>query len=284
MLSVLMGATVTIIGPIGAGLTQVFSGSGTITGFSLVPTLYPQWWGANGSDSTDDTVAFKNAIAATPSGGTFYIPIGNYKLTDELTITRPIKIMGSMAEDSGQTYLSFNLDAQASSRVGIRINNQVHGCILQDFYMSNDGVSTTHDGILLDGVEGDYPNYIWYSKLNGVYARNFSNNFRLNNILVTSVINCRSILANSGGFVQGGFLCTGLSFYNCYSHDCTAGPGFQFQNAYYSGLKSCYSDGNLRGFFFQDSYGGYVTDCGSESSGVRERLRVQFKVRMPLGT
>lgn len=220
-------------------------------------------YNATGDGTADDTVAFIAAIADTPVGGTLFIPPGNYYLTDELTISKTIHIVGSMAEDLGQTYLNFNLDGQASSSVGIRINNQVHGCILENFYINHSGITTTHDGILFDGVAGDYPNFIWYSKLSGVYANNFNNNFFFKNICIASVMNCRSISANGNGFVQSGFA-SGLNFYSCYAQDSVA-VGFKFTGSYYSGCTSSYSDGNLQGFAFQECYGGYVNDCGSES-------------------
>lgn len=264
-LSISAGATVTINGPVSTGLQQIFSGSGNASGFKLVPEFYPQWWGAIGDGATNSTVAFQKSLLSVPLGGVLRIPVGNYKITGELTIAKTMHIIGNMAEDLGQTYLDFNLDSQSSTSVGIRINNQIHGCILQDFYMSYSGSTTTHDGILFDGVEGNYPNYIWYSKIEGIYVRGFRHNFHMRNVCIFSAINCRSIQAKGHGFYLEGFLSTAVSYISCYSQDSVA-IGFNFINSYYSGCSSCYSDGNVTGFLFQDSYGGYVRDCGSETS------------------
>lgn len=49
----------------------------------------------NWTSGTDDTTAFQNCAAATPNGGTMYIPGGfKYRLTDEVRITKPMTIRG----------------------------------------------------------------------------------------------------------------------------------------------------------------------------------------------
>ena len=224
---------------------------------------YAKDYGVLANGSSDDTQAIKNAIAATPPGGTLLLPGGQSLIYDELSITKPIKMIGSLAEDQGYTLLKFNLDGKGTDKVAIRINNQVHGCEFADFYVDHVGSETTHDGILFDGMEGSYPNFIWFSKLSGVYARNFNNNFRFKNVCILTVTNCRSISAKANGFVQTDYA-SALSFIGCYAQDSIA-DGFKFHTAFSSGCFSCYSDGNLRGFLFENCYGGYVRDCGSES-------------------
>ncbi len=50
-------------------------------------------FGANGSDTSDDTTAFQNAINAAVSGGTVTIPAGTYIL-GQVRITKPLEIAG----------------------------------------------------------------------------------------------------------------------------------------------------------------------------------------------
>jgi hypothetical protein len=49
----------TISGPFSAGLYQVFSGSGPVRGLK---TVYPEWWGATGTGTTNDDYAFNKAV------------------------------------------------------------------------------------------------------------------------------------------------------------------------------------------------------------------------------
>jgi hypothetical protein len=76
------GKTLTINGPITAGVYQIFSGSGTISGSIKAQSAIPQWWGAKGDGITDDTQAIKKAIS---SGLPVYIPVGTYLVTDTLS-------------------------------------------------------------------------------------------------------------------------------------------------------------------------------------------------------
>ena len=82
-LSIATGKTVTINGNIDAGLTKIFScaGTGKVV-LNKVKEVYPQWWGAKGDGTTDDTVPVQAAFDSVPSGGyTVFLPSGSYKIS-----------------------------------------------------------------------------------------------------------------------------------------------------------------------------------------------------------
>ena len=85
------GKTLTINGKLDAGLNQIFTGSGSVTFNALVSEIYPQWWGATGDGTTDDTTAINKAIAAANRttlatyGVTIFFPAGDYNTTAQLT-------------------------------------------------------------------------------------------------------------------------------------------------------------------------------------------------------
>jgi len=60
-LSINAGVTVTFNGPVEAGTTQIFSGTGTVTGLE---TARPEWWGAVGNGVTGDSTAIGKAFQA----------------------------------------------------------------------------------------------------------------------------------------------------------------------------------------------------------------------------
>jgi hypothetical protein len=51
-------------------------------------------FGASGDGKTDDTAAFQAAIAATPNGGTIFVPKGVYVVTDTLALKRDQTLIG----------------------------------------------------------------------------------------------------------------------------------------------------------------------------------------------
>jgi len=76
--------TFAVNGSLAAGLYQIFSGAGTATiAAGRAREVYPQWWGALGDDSNDDTTAIQDAITAA-NGGRVYFTRGTYKITTAL--------------------------------------------------------------------------------------------------------------------------------------------------------------------------------------------------------
>lgn len=51
-------------------------------------------FGATGDGTTDDLASVVAALAATPTGGTLYVPAGRYLLSDTLTVSRAVTIGG----------------------------------------------------------------------------------------------------------------------------------------------------------------------------------------------
>lgn len=81
-LAIAAQATVVIKGKIEAGPGQIFTGSGAVLfDNNSLREVCPQWWGARGDGTGDDTVAIRNAIASLAvNGGKVFIPAGTYLL------------------------------------------------------------------------------------------------------------------------------------------------------------------------------------------------------------
>lgn len=80
--------TITINGWINAGDWQVFDTSvgGVISGSIKNPRLLPEWWGAAGDDSTDDTTPIQECAKACKDAGYKGVQLGakTYRITDTI--------------------------------------------------------------------------------------------------------------------------------------------------------------------------------------------------------
>jgi hypothetical protein len=77
-LSIDTGITVTINGPIDAGLYQIFSGAGLVRGTPLVEKIYVQWFGVYGDSSDIQAVLQKAVDFVNLNGIKLFFPNGNY--------------------------------------------------------------------------------------------------------------------------------------------------------------------------------------------------------------
>ena len=120
MLSPNAGVTVTINSEINAGLSQIFTGSGTIAGDKRNAYVYPQWRGVKGDGVTDDRAAMQRAIDAIQfSKDSLYIPYmaSGYKFIGGLVISNPCTIMGDQT-----TILRFTLASSTDIAIKIQYN------------------------------------------------------------------------------------------------------------------------------------------------------------------
>lgn len=105
------------------------SGAGAVT--RTAQSKMREWisvqdFGAVGDNSNDDTAEIQAAVTACPVGGTVYFPPGQYKLSDEIIIDKPMTIMGpgtgsfindlgSWVRQSNTTKAAFRLKAATAN-------------------------------------------------------------------------------------------------------------------------------------------------------------------------
>ena len=91
------GVILTVNGVLEAPLRRVFDGPGKVVfGRGYVERTYPQWWGARGDDSADDTAAIQAAINSRPTGGVVFFPRGRYEISSRLTVCTGCILEGAL--------------------------------------------------------------------------------------------------------------------------------------------------------------------------------------------
>lgn len=123
-INITSGDTLFVNIPFYADRYQVFEGSGVVR-FSagVVDAVKPEWFGALGDGSTDDSFEFNKAIQAMPdSGGTLQLSAGSvFKIdsleifTDNITISGPEGSYGIIKIGSGQVVTGIGSDVFATN-------------------------------------------------------------------------------------------------------------------------------------------------------------------------
>lgn len=92
---------VEINGSIEAGMRQIFSGAGSVTGSLNNLHVFPQWFGARGDGSHNDAPALQKAadLAASSMGNTLFIPDGEYLFLDDIEFRSNIENRGLLVKE-----------------------------------------------------------------------------------------------------------------------------------------------------------------------------------------
>jgi len=153
----------TINGPFKTGLYQVFGSSINVDfGTSFLEGTYPQWWGAVGDGTANDTAAINAAIAAFR---TTKFPYGYYRITSTITIAANNKNL--IGEEGSKPTILNNIAGAASDAIVFTTSDAGDsaifgsGCSITNFIITasaafqTDGAAIKiikHGGFKLDGI------------------------------------------------------------------------------------------------------------------------------------
>ncbi len=143
------GVTVTINGKLDAGLYQIFSGDGTVSiARGACEYLIPQWWGALGDGSNDDTSAIQAALTASGlKVRKVFLPSGVYNITG-LTLQYGSQLIGS-----GKLSTTLKVtDGGNGIDVTRVVNSEIYeGAKLSDFRIYSTTTPLAGTGIYVNG-------------------------------------------------------------------------------------------------------------------------------------
>lgn len=224
-----------------------------------------RWAGAKGDGITDDTAAFKAALAASYS---VFIPSGNYLVTDTLSPRDTSTIRG---QDKNHTIISFNPDSDKDlfvvgwyttiERLTLKSNAPAGGSkgVIRLQSLTNADIPTNVGGN--NWTDPEIGGLSYKNTLRDLVVENGQNyNIYGVNIAYTVMQNVRSVLArgtagNLRVWGKGGSnmpSSTTLTVINGEFTACQAGPGISFETVTDSTLIGVIAEGNNgRGMLFQ---------------------------------
>jgi len=249
-------------------------------------------YGAVGDDSTDDTTAIQNTIAAAgATGGVVWFPPGTYRITTSLklynaTPTPDVPYSNVTIAGAGASGTLGSIIKQMTTGEDViqGLNNttntvQLLNVTVRDICLTFGGVATdSGNGIYLKQVAADGPSF------QGMYFQNIviSNmggsgkyGFNAESMITSTVDNVMCVTCANGfllnGAVSGAFssVSTSVTFINCYANGCTVN-GYNFVDNTYISLIGCASDfpsGAGVGYLVTNCNDVSFYGCGVELSG-----------------
>lgn len=255
-LNISSGKTVTIQGDVIAGLYQWIDGDGLIDFDSgHVLSVYPQWWGAKGDNSSDDTSAVQAAInsintnaVSDGSGGTIVFSKGIYRITSQLTAKSNINFKG--ANMNASVIRSYQTNADSLFLIQTSSDESFHNSF-EDLMLRGNGSSHTGGAIELDSGFRTTINRCYIFNFGGIAIQQYQGQTSQSQSL--SIRDCR-INFNAKGGVKFGTMTAASHFLSM--DNCTMN-----QNGFY-GLflakvrNAVISNCEFAGYFFGNTAGG----------------------------
>jgi hypothetical protein len=264
------GRTFTINGSLNAGLYQIFScvGTGKVVFGGAIARDYPQWFGALGDHTHDDTAAIQLAIDALRRAGGMYgsetfFPAGSYNHTG-LVIYQGTRFIGA-----GRMAVRLNNTTTTTNSIGTYAGEVFQGQVtIAHLAMYGSDAATAGAGIRLCGNNGGdnarnsfIDDVFVYGHYDGVHVTGMTMG-KVNNISIMNAVN-DGILFDSAN--------NAITIEQCYPNRCGR-HGFNLYLTY-SSIINCACDscgGDAYHLFATNQYGynNGVTfiSCGAESN------------------
>lgn len=238
-------------------------------------------YGATGDGITDDYQAFINAINSVPVHGTLYIPMGLYRLSAEIVITKPIRILGEYSgwdiwdanPDVPVTVMNKPLIKSESSNYGINV--KCLGFTIENIALEMIA-SSTNGGLCISNENSTVE---LFNRFNRIVNCSFINNSSESGVGITCKYTGLTTIERclTYGFTIGYYITqlnankrenTSLCLFNCWALNYF-GSGYNLNECYYTCLLNCACDSineNTNGYGLTKCYGTKLISCGSEKN------------------
>lgn len=238
-------------------------------------------YGAVGDGVADDYQAFVNAIAAVPAHGTLYVPIGLYRLSEEIVITKPIRILG---EYSGWDVYDANPDVPVAvmNKPLIKSESDDYGIYVKCLGFTLENVALEMTATYINGglcISNENSTVEKFNRFNRIVNCSFINNTSTWGAGVTCKYTGLTTIERclTYGFTIGYFITqlntnnktnTSICLLNCWAENYHS-SGYNLGECYYGCLLNCASDSineNTNGYVLNKCFGTKLVSCGSEKN------------------
>ena len=258
------GATLTINGPFMAGMYQAFDSVGTVKfAGNYGIEVYPQWFGALGNGSNDDTSAIQSAIDSLftneedVTGGIVKLPRGKYLITNTLIVDskKDTHLDSITIQGVGKTSSKIICRMTSNNMNGIEFRASIYSAI-KDLSISG----APNNGIIFKG-----PIYSQIKVDNVKSSKNGGAGFFFERGHTFQISNCFAKSNKGNGFHFAGYHTSVIATNNF--ADTNSGNGYYINDISYSSFTGCASDNNgLSGYYISCATGLLFTSCGAESN------------------
>lgn len=204
-------------------------------------------YGAKGDGTTDDLNAFNEAINACPIHGTVYIPIGVYYLSNTLTISKPIILLGSYSgwdveeKTSNVTNEEYKRPLLISNSSTIAINVTTLGFTMKYIALLCKN-PTIECGLKLtnNGETTTFERFVVIDTCTFIHYENSGSGIRIISGGLTRIYNVLCYGWSIGYFISGN-VNTSIVLTGCWAENFY-GTGYNLSNCAYTSLITCAAD------------------------------------------
>jgi len=213
IITIATGKVLTNSGHLVAPRNKYFTGLGTYVFTKTVKEFYPEWWGALGDDSNDDSTAINAANVAINASGGGVLSLGAaiYKLSSDVTQTSKVSVQGAgpnVTSIHGSGSINWKLTGGA---------NGWGGPFFRDCTFN--GVVLKLGTLVADECEGtEVVDCVFKSATQGIY---FGFNCFFTNVVRCKFVDCTTgctVDFTTGGATSGAM----MRFTDCEFHDSAA--------------------------------------------------------------
>lgn len=214
VITIASGKTLTINGPFFPSRVKVFDGAGTAVLAKSGPIM-PEWFGAVGDDTTDDTAALAKTFTASTTIKQVSLGTKTYKSTASITVPEGVEIHGTGGDYSNIRFYNcdglilsdysneYHIGPYVLSNFGVMGNSTGNNSYIGIKYLGGASTNTRLFGLRLDNVRVHWFNTgislrgAWWTNIENCVLNNVYNGVKVLGQSVVTTLRNNHIVSNA---------------------------------------------------------------------------------------